>query len=156
MFARRCLMSFAATVMLLVLGGCGLPVPSDPDGSLDAIRGGTLRAGASLESGLLAATGGGVSGPLADLVEGFAERNGAAVEWTVGSEESLVTGLEEGRLHVAVGGMTTKSPWAPRAGMTRGYRQIRGADGREIVLLVPLGENRLLSALETYLDQELG
>lgn len=39
--------------------------------------------------------------------------------------------------------------------MTRGYPGIEGAGGRELVMLVPLGENAFLSALETYLDGEV-
>ena len=144
-----------AAVGALGLAGCGIQIPSDPNGSFARIQGDVLRAGASPEAGLVVVEGAEVSGPLADLVTAFAEDNDARVDWTVGSEESLVTGLEEGDLDVAIGGMTADSPWADRAGMTRGYPDLPGAAGRSVVLLVPLGENRLLSELESFIDQEV-
>ncbi|HET8928313.1 MAG TPA: hypothetical protein VFN24_10880, partial [Microbacterium sp.] len=97
-----------------------------------------------------------VSGPLPTLVTEFAREQGAEVEWTVGSEESLVVGLEEGRLDIAIGGMTADTPWTERVGVTRGYTDVPGAVGREVVLLLPMGENRLLSELETFLDGQVG
>lgn len=152
---RGCGAVILAAVLSGSLVGCGLQVPADPDGSLDRLTGGILRAGASPESGLVNTTGGSVTGPLADLVEGFAERQSATVEWTVGSEETLVTGLEDGQLDIVIGGMTSNTPWADRAGVTRGYPAIPGTNDRDIVLLVPLGENRLLSELEFFLDAEV-
>jgi len=146
----------AMLAAVLLLTGCGIRVPTDPGGSLDRVQGTVLRAGASLEPGLVEIDGRDVSGPLAALVADFARTQDAEVDWTVGSEESLVVALEEGRLDVVVGGMTSDTPWADRVGVSRGYRGITGADGRELVLLVPLGENRLLSALETFLDGRVG
>lgn len=147
----------AAAIVAITAGlaGCGLQVPTDPDGSLDRIAGDVLHAGASAEAGLVEVDDGEVSGPLPDLVTTFAERWDARVEWTVGSEETLVTALEDGTIDIAVGGFTRESPWTDRAGMTRGFPGVAGADGREIVLLVPLGENRLLSELEMFLDDEV-
>jgi len=145
---------------MLVLGGCGVPV--DPGGTLERIDAGILRAGASASGGLVVVSTPAagqpvdVTGPLADLVEGFAETRGARVVWTSGSEEELVDGLEDGSLDLAIGGMTDATPWADRASVTRGYSDIPGADGRSIVLLLPLGENGTQSALERYLDEELG
>ncbi len=137
--------------LALVLTGCS--VPADPDGTMDRIQGDTLRAGASLEDGLVEAADGTVTGPLAELVEEFAHRHDADVDWTTGSEESLVTALEERRLDIVVGGITADTPWVDRVGATRGYPEI--AEGRELVLLVPPGENRLLFELEQFLDGEL-
>ncbi len=141
---------------VLVLTGCGIQLPTDPDGSLDRIQGAVLRAGASPEQGLVDIDGSDVSGRLAELVVDFAREHDAEVEWTVDSEETLVTGLEEGRLDVAIGGITSDTPWVDRVGVTRGYPGIPGAAGREVVLLVPMGENRLLSSLEAFLDRRVG
>lgn len=142
--------------LALTLVGCGIHLPSDPQHTLDRITGGTVRAGASIEGDLVREDRGVLSGSEVLLVDGFAEAHHARVKWTVGSEETLVTMLEEGKLDLAVGGFTTDTTWAPRAGITRGYPGIDGADGRELVMLVPLGENRLLSSLERYLDAEVG
>nr|WP_314840962.1 transporter substrate-binding domain-containing protein [uncultured Microbacterium sp.] len=150
----------AALVSLLavaLLAGCGLTIPTDPDGTLDRISGGELRVGFSPDPGLVEGetTGeddGAPSGSLPDLVTGFADEIGAEVEWTEGSEETLVGMLESGDLDLVIGGITSDTPWADRAGVTRGYPGIDGADGRDIVMLVPLGENAVLSALERHLD----
>lgn len=149
----------AGTALLLAAGlsGCGLTIPTDPDGTLDSVRDAELRVGFSPDPGLITSDlGGDPDGSLPELVTGFAETVDADVDWTEGSEETLVGMLERGDLDLVVGGMTDKSPWIDRAGITRGYPGIDGADGRSIVMLVPLGENGFLSALETYLDEEVG
>lgn len=153
---RRVLAAAAGVVVATSLVGCGMSIPADPDRTLEHARGGVLRVGASPDPGLVTAEGEKPSGPLVDIVEGFSESIDARAEWTVGSEETLVGLLEDGDLDLLVGGFTTESPWFERAGMTRGYPDIDGADGRNIVLLVPLGENAFLSELETYLDEEVG
>lgn len=150
----------AVTTALLLstaLAGCGLTIPTDPDGTLTSVRDAELRVGFSPDPGLITSDGSGdPDGSLHELVSGFADTVDADVDWTEGSEETLVGMLERGDLDLVVGGMTDRSPWIDRAGMTRGYPGIDGADGRSIVMLVPLGENGFLSALETYLDQEVG
>lgn len=153
---RRSAITAALTICAVMLGGCGLQVPADPNGSLAHIRAGTLQAGASVDPGLVERDGTELTGGAVDLVEQFAAEQGAEVEWTVASEESLVRGLEDGELQIVVGGMTADSPWADRVGTTRGYPGIPGADGRDIIMLVPMGENGLLAALETFLDAEVG
>lgn len=150
---RRRMLS-ALAIGSLLLSACA-PIPRDPHGTLDAITGGDLRVGASASPGLVSVAGGDVSGPLADIVEGFAASRSAEVEWTIGSEEDLVTALEEGQLDLAIGGMTSQTPWTDRVGVTRGYPELAQEGQHPIVVLVPMGENGLLAALETYLDQEL-
>lgn len=112
--------------------------------------------GTSPDGDLVDVDGGDLSGPVVDLVDGFAARVHADTRWTVASEETLVTMLEAGDLDLVAGGITADTPWIDKAGVTRGYRGIDGADGREIVMLVPLGENAFLSALERFLDEEVG
>ena len=156
MRARRvALASIVAATAVLVLSACGIRIPADPDGSLDRIVGGDLRAGAVLEPGLVDSIDGAPTGELVELIEAFAAEQDAAVTWTTGSEETLVGELETGGLDLVIGGMTTATPWVERAGVSRGYPGIEGAGDRELVVLVPLGENRLLSTLETFLDEEL-
>ncbi|OCG73477.1 transporter substrate-binding domain-containing protein [Microbacterium sediminis] len=154
--STRRLAAGALLATALLATGCGVQVPTDPDGTLDRITGGELRVGATAEPGLVEVTDGEPTGPLVDLVEDFAETIDAEPEWSVASEETLVTELEEGRLDLAVGGFTDQSPWVDRAGVTRGYPGIPGADGRSLVMLVPLGENAMLAELEAFLDEEVG
>lgn len=152
----RCL-SIVALILTCALSGCGLTVPSDPDGTLQSVRGGELRVGVSPDPGLVQVDEDrSPTGSIPDLVTGFADTLDADVDWTEGSEETLVGMLERGDLDLVVGGITEDSPWIDSAGMTRGYPGIDGADGRSPVMLVPLGENAFLSALERYLDEEVG
>ena len=125
---------------------------------MDRIESGTLRAGVAAEEGIAApASGRGdgeAEGPAADLVRDFARAHGAAEEWVFGSEETLVAELERGELDLVIGGISPDTPWQERAGVTRGYRGLSEDPDRELAMLVPMGENRLLSELESFLDEE--
>lgn len=140
--------------MTACLAGCGVAIPTDPEGTLDRVRGGELRAGASASGQLVTVEEGEVGGPLAEIVEGFAETLDARVEWTVGSEEELVDGLESGDLDLAIGGMTDRTPWTDRVAVTRAFSSVPSADA-PVVMLLPMGENAWQAELESYLDQEL-
>ena len=139
----------------VALSGCGLQIPSDPNGTLDRITGGELRVGASPSGDLVVVDGDEVEGSLADLIEGFAREHDATVVWTVDSEEDLVADLEDGALDLAIGGVTAATPWSDRVSVTRGYPGVAGSSGADVAVLLPLGENRLQAALETYLDHEV-
>ncbi|MFS0892607.1 transporter substrate-binding domain-containing protein [Microbacterium sp. 179-I 3D3 NHS] len=142
-------------VAVIALTGCGVTVPADPDGTLQSVTGGELRVGTSADAGLVEVVDGEPRGSIVDLVDDFADSIDAQPTWTVASEETLVTRLEAGDLDLIAGGITADTPWLDRAGVSRGYTGIDGADGREIVMLVPLGENAFLSALESFLDREV-
>nr|WP_091227299.1 hypothetical protein [Microbacterium sp. 3J1] len=137
------------------LAGCGLSVPADPEGTLQSVTGGELRVGVSPDPGLVSRDDP-PTGSIPDLVTGFADSLDAEVDWTIGSEETLVGMLERGDLDLVAGGMTDQTPWLDKAGVSRGYPGIDGAGDRTLVMLVPLGENAFLSALERYLDEEVG
>ena len=139
--------------LTLCVAGCGVTVPSDPQGTLERVRGDELRAGASASRELVSIDGSDVSGPLAEVVEDFAASLDAHVTWTVGSEEDLVDGLEAGRLDLAIGGMTEATPWSERVAVTRAYDTIPGVES-SVVMLLPLGENAWQAAIEGYLDKE--
>lgn len=152
---KRSPLALVALVSVFALAGCG-SVPADPDGTLERVTNGVLHVGASPDDGLISVTGDEVSGQEAELVEDFAETLNARVEWTVGGEENLVGQLDAGKLDLVVGGITDATPWVESAGVTRSYPEMPGADGRKIVMLVPLGENRFLSTLERFLDAAVG
>ena len=141
------------TAAVLGLSGCGLPVPRDPSGTLDSVRGGVLHAGISPNGDLVVVDGAEPAGREVDAIEAFAESLDAEVAWTIGSEESLVRGLEEDRLDLVAGGLTDETPWAQKAGVTRPYTEITEEDGttRKLVMLAPIGENAFLSELEVFL-----
>lgn len=142
--------------MAVSLVGCGMTVPTDPDGTLQTVSGGELRVGVSPDDSLADVSADIPTGPLIDLTDTFADSLDAEVRWTVGSEEALVGMLENDDLDLVVGGFTDQTPWLDRVGVTRGYTGIVGADERTIVMFVPLGENAFLSGLETFLDKEVG
>ena len=154
---RTLRLTLAAAAVSLALTGCtSSGYPADPDGTLDAITGATLRAGVSHHPPYVDARGAEPTGSEAELIRGFAAAHDAEVEWTVSSEESLMTALEKGDLDLVAGGLTTSSPWTSHAALTRGYTEVTGPDGEpvELAMAVPLGENQMLGALEAHLDQQ--
>ena len=152
---RRLMLSGLLAAAALGSAGCtSSGYPADPQGTLDRITGGTLRAGAAHHPPHVDVTGAEPTGAEADLVRAFAAERGAAVEWTASGEEALMTALEKGDLDLVVGGLTKQSPWTTHAALTRPYAEAEGPDGEpvELVMAVPLGENQLLTALERFLD----
>lgn len=147
MHTMRRLAALASATVLLP--GCGLSIPTDPDGTLDRVRDdGVLRVGAapSPDRVELGDGGpGGPGGPEPELVSAFADDLGAEVEWTVAGEEELVRLLEAGDLDLAVGGFTEDNAWVDKVGLTRAYSGTH-------VMMVPMGENAFQSRLELWLD----
>lgn len=154
---RRWIATGAALMLAVGLTGCGLQIPRDPDGTLDRVTGGQLHAGVTPNGTFVRVDGGEPTGRDVEAIRAFADSLDAEVEWTVGAEEALVRGLENGDLDVVAGGLTDKTPWTDKAGMTRPYAEATLDDGRtaKLVMLVPIGENAFLSRLETFLDQEM-
>lgn len=146
----------AVAAATLLLGGCGVRIPTDPAGTLDAVQGGVLRAGVTPNGKWVRMDENEPTGSEIDALTRFAESLDADVEWTVGSEQALVRGLEDGELDVVAGGLTDQTPWTNKAGMTRPYAEATLADGStvELVMLVPLGENAFVSTLEIFLTDE--
>ena len=143
---------------LLVAGlaaGCSATIPTDPDGTLERVRGGVLRAGVSPNPPWTIVSGEDAppTGTEAVLVEEFARSLGAEVEWTVGGEEALVGELERGQLDLVVGGLTARSPWSQKAALTYRYTETVGPEGeKELhVMAAPMGENAFLVELEHFL-----
>ncbi|WP_431797218.1 hypothetical protein [Microbacterium kunmingense] len=144
--------------IILLLAGCGQPLmPADPDGTLVDVRQGVLHAGVTPNGDLVDVTGDEPRGDEADAIRAFAASLNADVEWTVGAEETLVRGLEDGTLDLVAGGITDQTPWTDKAGVTRGYREVVDEQGRThlLVMLVPLGENAFLSELERFLSDHV-
>ena len=150
----------AACIAALTLTGCGATIPTDPDGTLDRVSGGTLRVGVSpnppwtdLPNGPEADP----SGTEVALVEDFAESLTADVTWVPGGEEDLIGQLERGELDLVIGGLTAKSPWADKAALTYRYAETTGPQGeKELrVMAAPMGENAFLVELEHFLLEEV-
>ncbi|TLM82136.1 ABC transporter substrate-binding protein [Pseudarthrobacter sp. NamE2] len=146
---------------LLALSGCGA-YPADPEGTLDRVRGGTLRVGASPNGDWVRIPAGSDTSPVrvegieANLVERFAQQLGAGVEWVVGTEQGLAEELKHGGLDLVIGGLDDKTPWVSHAGLTRPYAESKDQRGNlhKHVMLVPLGENAFLLELDKFLLEE--
>lgn len=144
-----------------LLGGCGVSIPTDPDGTLERVRtSGELRVGVSPHppfTTLPESPGAAPGGTEVDLVAEFARAQGAEAVYVVEGEEELVRLLEEGELDVMVGGLTTRSPWSKKVGLTRPYLETpeHGTKVKHVMAVVR-GENLLMSELERFLDGEAG
>lgn len=148
-------MALRLGLILLLTTACA-SFPSDPDDTLERVRGGVLRVGVSPHEPWTRLTGvGDPSGTEPELVRRFAAGLGAEVTWTPGGEEELMTQLEEGELDLVVGGLTADTPWTDKAAITQPYARARDDAGkmREHVMAAPLGENAFLLALEKFLLQ---
>jgi polar amino acid transport system substrate-binding protein len=110
-------------VITLLLTGCAGTdgFPRDPEGTLDRVRGGVLKAGVTEEDPWVKLEGAEPTGVEVTLVERFAESIGARVEWVDGSEAELARALRFRELDLAVGGFDTKTPWTAEAAFTRPY-----------------------------------
>ena len=146
----------------LGLIGCSAHYPADPDGTLDRISGGELRAGIShqppwtdIAQDHSADAPGGIE---VELIEEYAESINAEVVWHAGGEEQLITMLSERELDVVVGGLTDKSPWQSDVALTTSYADSIGIDGKiaKHVVAVQMGENAFMTSIERFLlDQDI-
>lgn len=138
----------------VLLAGCS--IPRDPDNTLAHIdQTHEMVVGAAVSPPqLVLDKAGEPSGPEADLAEHFAATRGAKVVWVVAGEEELVKKLEDGEVDLMVGGLTTKTPWKSKVGLTRAYSEEVDDHGDRVkrVVAAPLGENALVTALERWFD----
>jgi polar amino acid transport system substrate-binding protein len=142
------------TVVAALLAGCGVTIPTDPEGTLERVTGGTLRVGVSPNPPWTeAAQDGEPTGAEVGLVKEFAATLQAEVSWTVGGEEALIKRLEEGDLDLVIGGLTADTPWEEHIAVTKPYAEGTGPDGKRIrlVMAAPPGENAYLVRLEKFL-----
>jgi polar amino acid transport system substrate-binding protein len=150
----RMLGSLAVVLLAVVLSGCGMSIPADPDGTLDRVTGGTLRVGVSPSAPWTETEGAGdPGGSEAALAEEFADHLDAEVEWTEGGEADLVSALERGELDLVIGGFTDTTPWTSKSAMTQPYAESTDEEGTTAkhVMLAPMGENAFLVELERFL-----
>lgn len=110
------LLLLAATILL----ACDR-IPSDPEGTLDRVSGGTMRVGVSISEPWVIEEGGGFGGVEVELIEAFAAELEAEVEYFDGSEEELFAALAMHELDVVIGGFTSTNKHAMEAGMTHPY-----------------------------------
>jgi polar amino acid transport system substrate-binding protein len=154
---RKKLALTIAGLLLPLLAGCGLQIPADPEGTLERVAGGTLKAGISHNPPWTETPSGSEpAGTEAELVRSFAAEHDARVEWVAGGESNLIRQLERGELDLVVGGLTKDSPWSKYAALTHPYLETRNAQGdkEQHVMAVRMGENAFMVALEEFLLED--
>lgn len=115
-----CRRGLAGVVAVLAIGGCQFP--ADTEGTLDRVRGGTLRVGVTpADPFVILAEGSEPQGVEAELVRRFARRLDAEVDWVPGSETELMGALHGRQLDLVVAGLTRRSPWQAEVTLTRPY-----------------------------------
>jgi hypothetical protein len=79
------------TVVAVLVAGCGVTIPTDPEGTLERVTGATLRVGVSPHPPWTeVAQDAEPMGAEVGLVKEFAALLPAEDSWTVGGEESLI------------------------------------------------------------------
>ncbi|HEX6038250.1 substrate-binding periplasmic protein [Longimicrobium sp.] len=110
----------ASILLLILVAACGLP--RDPEGTLERVRGGTLRVGVAHNPPWADLPAPGEArGVEPRLVRALAAELGARVEWVPGSETELLAALEHHRLDLVVGGLSAADPRGATLGLTRPY-----------------------------------
>ena len=152
--SSRLISSIAAALLVVASSACAA-IPADPKGTLERASGGVLRVGMSEHPPWTELDDGARTGVEVDLIEGFAERIDAELEWQDGGEEHLIEQLHAGSLDVVIGGLTAESPWMEQAALTRPYVVVTSTSGspEPHVMASRMGENALLVALERHLEQ---
>lgn len=106
-------------IIMLIGAQCNLP--RDPKGTLERVRGGTIRVGVAESKPWIERTGDEPTGVEADLVRQFARSLGARPAWKWGALEDHLEALEHYELDLVVGGLTQATPWRKKLGLTRSY-----------------------------------
>ena len=118
-------------LLALSMASCG--VPRDPEGTLNRVRGGSMRVGVASSDPWTSWSGNEPSGVEVELVEDFAADIDSEVVWVDGSEAEVIEALEVGELDLVIGGLTSTSPWSKMAALTHPYITTK------IVVAVPEG-----------------
>jgi polar amino acid transport system substrate-binding protein len=121
--------------------------PRDQTGTYERIRkSGEMRIGLVESPPYVIKTGGEPAGVEVELLERFAEANGAKPTWQWGGEERLLAGLEHFEMDAVAAGITDSTPWTKRVGLTSPYHKHQ-------VIAIPPGENQLLKRLDEFLGE---
>lgn len=113
---RAALALVAASVLL---GGCDWP--RDAAGTLNDVRGGTLRVGVTDNPPWVVLQDDAPAGAEIRLVEALADDLDADIVWVEGADADLMEALHGRSLHLVIGGFDAAAPWAKQASLTRPY-----------------------------------
>lgn len=105
--------------LLVLTGGC--QYPKDMEGSLDAIRGGTLHVGLIENPPWVMRTGDQPGGLEPELLLSIAETLDADVRWHWGAESELLKALGQHQIHIVAGGLVQRPHLEKEAALTHPY-----------------------------------
>jgi polar amino acid transport system substrate-binding protein len=108
---------------VLLAAGCG--IPKDSDGTLERVRGGTLRVGVVEREPFTRVENGTPAGPEVELTQELAQKLGATVEWTVGAESRLMEAVSHRQLDLVIGGISADTPYGSHVGLSQPYLRAR-------------------------------
>jgi len=109
-----------------VFPGCDFP--RDPKGTLEQVRGGTMRVGVAANEPWTRMEDGEASGVEVELLREFAGELGAKAVFVQGTVPELLEAAHQGEVDVVIGGFTDTSPGVreqKEAGITRPYLMTR-------------------------------
>jgi polar amino acid transport system substrate-binding protein len=106
-------------VLAVTCAACDLP--RDSDGTLNRIRGGTMRVGVVVDTPWTTDSAGAAGGIEGAMVQSLARDLGAQVHWVHGQPEQLLTALQQRELDLVIGGLSASSPWSAQVAFTRPY-----------------------------------
>jgi polar amino acid transport system substrate-binding protein len=125
--------TLAVIIVALTLTACA-SAPTDPEGTLDRVSGGTMRVGVTENDPWTTISGPEPEGIEVAIVKSFAEEVEAEIEWFEGSEERLFGALKHGTLDLVIGGFGAKNHYAAEASLTHPYLTT------QVVVAVPSGD----------------
>jgi polar amino acid transport system substrate-binding protein len=149
-------MSIRWTTVGLVILAVACDLPRDSDGTLDRIRGGTMRVGFVVDTPWTTDSAGAVGGIESGIVRSLARELNSRVSWVRGNEHELLTALQDRELDLVIGGLNDRSPWSKQVAFTRPYytdtvRIVAAPREQRHVLATSPGENAWLVRVEEML-----
>lgn len=126
----------------LALAACDR-LPEDPDGTLDRVK-----AERRFRVGLIATGAEAGRGPEKAFLAGIARATGARPMVKEGASEPLLLDLEDDRLDLVIGPLSSESPWVERVALLEPLGAVPGPHDVQITPIARNGENRWIVLLE--------
>lgn len=149
---------FLTVSLAAIAVGCD-NFPKDPRGSFEKAKASDLRVGVINDVPWAHSDGQSAAGWDAGIVKGFAEKHYMLVKWVPGAEHDLIPALEEGELHMLIGGITKDSPLKDLVGLSNPYCKeeivIRGLGGNSDIQNREVGV-KTASGLGAYVKKKHG
>lgn len=135
----------AASALVFCVANAGADLPRDPERTSDRVRNGRVRIGVVENARWAMRRGDDVAGIEADLAREFAKQFNATPEWHFGGEQAHMEALERFQLDLVIGGITKKTAWKSKIGMSDTYF------GEHVIATAP-GENGWIKKLDEFLS----